>query len=53
MLERLSIDEITMQWQPFGLVLKIDETDAHDLKQIANKFVARDSSLQNIFGNFT
>ena len=30
-----------------------DETDALDLKQIANEFVARNSSQQNIFGNFT
>ena len=29
-----------------------DETDALDLKQIANEFVARNCSRQNIFGNF-
>ena len=30
-----------------------DETDELDLKQIASEFVARNSSRQNIFGNFT
>ena len=29
-----------------------DETDELDLKQIASEFVARNSSRQNIFGNF-
>ena len=29
------------------------ETDALDFLKIANKFVARNSSRQNIFGNFT
>ena len=32
-------------------ILANNKTDARDLKQIANEFVAIDSSLQNIFGN--
>ena len=37
----------------FWLVFDYNKTDAVDLKQIANEFVARDSSLQNMFGTFT
>ena len=36
-----------------GCILHNDETDALDLKPIANEFVDRDYSLQNILGNFT
>ena len=46
------VDQREHQWQPFQLVLDNDETDELYLKQIANELVARDSSLQNIFGNF-
>ena len=35
-----------------GVVLDNDKTNALSVKQIANKFVARDSSLQNTIGNF-
>ena len=42
---------IANAWQPFRLVLD-NESGEPDLRQIANENVARNSSLQNIFGNF-